>query len=301
MGLIDLADFIFAKDDEDDPEDKQLQYYEFMEIVLSLRGSNLATVKDMTDLRKFIKTSINKIEEKITKKDTIRQSRRASLARGDDNCSERTSEPFSPYSPPMSPLSPCFPKIVEVPQQDSRSQGSKEPIERAQSKTVFRRSETNNSFSSGASKSDTSLDEGKQGCALAQHPNTLQENKQEVTITSPSPAQTPVNSSPWSERNRNSKMRSSMFAPRDPRKLDVCMHASRLEGVLAGTLREIDGFHDNASSAVVTCSCDSAGEDVNHRDEQFKECLNTLRRRTAKLANELRITTQELQRLNELN
>jgi len=49
VGLVDLADFIF----EDGVE---LSFPEFMEIVLQLRGSNTATVKDIVDLRRFVLT-----------------------------------------------------------------------------------------------------------------------------------------------------------------------------------------------------------------------------------------------------
>eukprot|EP00931_Biecheleriopsis_adriatica_P101106 TRINITY_DN76318_c0_g1_i1.p1 TRINITY_DN76318_c0_g1~~TRINITY_DN76318_c0_g1_i1.p1 ORF type:complete len:609 (-),score=121.22 TRINITY_DN76318_c0_g1_i1:47-1852(-) len=48
IGLVELQDFIFQ-------EEEPLEFPEFMEIVLSLRGTNQATVKDIVDLRRFIK------------------------------------------------------------------------------------------------------------------------------------------------------------------------------------------------------------------------------------------------------
>lgn len=48
VGLVDLADFIF-KDDA-----VELSFEDFIELVLQLRGSNQATVKDIVDLRKCV-------------------------------------------------------------------------------------------------------------------------------------------------------------------------------------------------------------------------------------------------------
>eukprot|EP00927_Polykrikos_kofoidii_P007807 TRINITY_DN13207_c0_g1_i1.p1 TRINITY_DN13207_c0_g1~~TRINITY_DN13207_c0_g1_i1.p1 ORF type:complete len:836 (+),score=192.94 TRINITY_DN13207_c0_g1_i1:151-2658(+) len=61
VGLVDFADFIFgdegACDDEETPE-VELTMPEFMEVILQLRGSNNATVKDIVDLRKFIRNAV---------------------------------------------------------------------------------------------------------------------------------------------------------------------------------------------------------------------------------------------------
>jgi len=61
IGLVDFADFIF----EDDTvcvaaEDNALHlpFSRFMEIVLQLRGSNNSTVKDIVDLRKFMRNAL---------------------------------------------------------------------------------------------------------------------------------------------------------------------------------------------------------------------------------------------------
>lgn len=58
VGLVDFTDFIFA-------DDKNLTFPEFMEIVLSLRGSNMATVKDIVDVRKLLMNEMAKVEDMI--------------------------------------------------------------------------------------------------------------------------------------------------------------------------------------------------------------------------------------------
>merc|ERR1719487_537535 len=47
VGLVDFLDFIFK-------DGQELSFPEFMDVVLSLRGSNNATVSDVVDLRKFV-------------------------------------------------------------------------------------------------------------------------------------------------------------------------------------------------------------------------------------------------------
>lgn len=49
VGLVDFADVIFE-------EEEDLSFPKFMEVVLQLRGSNNATVKDVVDLRKLVRT-----------------------------------------------------------------------------------------------------------------------------------------------------------------------------------------------------------------------------------------------------
>jgi len=46
VGLVDFTDFIFEEQDE-------LTFVKFMEVVLALRGSNTATVRDIVDMRKW--------------------------------------------------------------------------------------------------------------------------------------------------------------------------------------------------------------------------------------------------------
>jgi CRP-like cAMP-binding protein len=53
IGLVDFTDFIFK-------DGRALSFPDFMELVLQLRGSNLATVKDLVDLRKMM---VNEFEK----------------------------------------------------------------------------------------------------------------------------------------------------------------------------------------------------------------------------------------------
>jgi len=57
--LIDNIDYIFSDDPDSFAEDREklLSFEEFMELVLELRGSNTATVKDIIELRKFLAQS----------------------------------------------------------------------------------------------------------------------------------------------------------------------------------------------------------------------------------------------------
>lgn len=57
VGLVDLADFIFQ---DYHYKDREIPFADFMELIMQLRGSNQATVKDIVDLRKFITQEINK-------------------------------------------------------------------------------------------------------------------------------------------------------------------------------------------------------------------------------------------------
>lgn len=56
MGLVDFSDFIFA-------EDRELSYAEFMAMVLELRGSNNATVRDIVELRKWLMQELDMIKD----------------------------------------------------------------------------------------------------------------------------------------------------------------------------------------------------------------------------------------------
>jgi len=65
VGLIDFADYIFEDEDAVDV-DKQLTFSQFMDVVLQLRGTNNATVKDVVDLRKFLRRTLMKTNAEIT-------------------------------------------------------------------------------------------------------------------------------------------------------------------------------------------------------------------------------------------
>mmetsp|Transcript_95664 Transcript_95664/g.275649 ORF Transcript_95664/g.275649 Transcript_95664/m.275649 type:complete len:693 (+) Transcript_95664:105-2183(+) len=66
MNLVDNIDFIFVDDSDDDQiKERQLSFSDFMELVLSLRGCNTATVKDIVDLRKFICAANQRLREEL--------------------------------------------------------------------------------------------------------------------------------------------------------------------------------------------------------------------------------------------
>eukprot|EP00929_Paragymnodinium_shiwhaense_P034455 TRINITY_DN18747_c0_g1_i1.p1 TRINITY_DN18747_c0_g1~~TRINITY_DN18747_c0_g1_i1.p1 ORF type:complete len:963 (+),score=272.59 TRINITY_DN18747_c0_g1_i1:55-2889(+) len=63
LGLVDFSEFIFK-------EGAELTFVDFMELIMQLRGSNGATVKDIVDLRRYmyvemssIRTQVSRIEE----------------------------------------------------------------------------------------------------------------------------------------------------------------------------------------------------------------------------------------------
>jgi hypothetical protein len=58
IGLVDFTDFIFAKGDD-------ISFNDFMELVLQLRGSNNATVKDVIDLGNRLKVEIKQISDRL--------------------------------------------------------------------------------------------------------------------------------------------------------------------------------------------------------------------------------------------
>lgn len=54
VALLDSAEFLFQSDEAGQQFDKVLDFEAFMQIVLQLRGKNKATVRDVTELRKFM-------------------------------------------------------------------------------------------------------------------------------------------------------------------------------------------------------------------------------------------------------
>merc|ERR1712151_156582 len=66
VGLVDFVDFIFGGDDSE-ADGTTLTFSDFMDVVLQLRGSNTATVKDVVDLRKFITAQFQAIQALIIK------------------------------------------------------------------------------------------------------------------------------------------------------------------------------------------------------------------------------------------
>jgi len=61
VGIVDFADYIFATSNKND----EISFEEFMKLVLSLRGSNHVTVKDIVDLRKHVLNALEKLEAEV--------------------------------------------------------------------------------------------------------------------------------------------------------------------------------------------------------------------------------------------
>jgi voltage-gated sodium channel len=79
IGLLELSDFFF-KDTE------KLSFDEIFTLILQLRGSNSATVKDIVDTRKFVMQELKSLETTLmdfVTKDQVKKSSRA-----DDECSK---------------------------------------------------------------------------------------------------------------------------------------------------------------------------------------------------------------------
>merc|ERR1711972_1283325 len=58
VALVDLQDFLFA-------DNNYMSFSEFMDLVLQLRGSNNATVKDLVDFRKRVSLDMMKLDNKM--------------------------------------------------------------------------------------------------------------------------------------------------------------------------------------------------------------------------------------------
>jgi len=66
--LLDLADFLFKEEDGD--TEKCMTFADFMESIVSLRGSNALTVKDIVDVRKFLKAQFSSMNSKSQDRQT---------------------------------------------------------------------------------------------------------------------------------------------------------------------------------------------------------------------------------------
>jgi hypothetical protein len=106
--LLDFAEIVFEdKDIEDDEEDgrnseyekeRAIEFVDFMEMVLQLRGSNSATVKDVVDLRKMMILKFKGIEDKLT----------SPLSRAKSTFAMRPQRDSNPPQPSMSAF-PSYP------------------------------------------------------------------------------------------------------------------------------------------------------------------------------------------------
>jgi hypothetical protein len=79
VGLVDFADTIFEADDAQ--EAKQLTFGEFMVLILDLRGSSTARVRDIVSLRKHINYRFHRLESRLMDMDCLaRYQREAALS-----------------------------------------------------------------------------------------------------------------------------------------------------------------------------------------------------------------------------
>mmetsp|Transcript_14749 Transcript_14749/g.44107 ORF Transcript_14749/g.44107 Transcript_14749/m.44107 type:complete len:279 (+) Transcript_14749:1-837(+) len=79
VALVDLTEYVFEKSDE-------LDFPDFMEVVLQLRGSNKATVKDIVDLRKFVRQEIDKLRQLLQADGAVRSLIPGDLSGTTSNC-----------------------------------------------------------------------------------------------------------------------------------------------------------------------------------------------------------------------
>eukprot|EP00928_Gymnodinium_smaydae_P011597 TRINITY_DN14262_c0_g2_i1.p1 TRINITY_DN14262_c0_g2~~TRINITY_DN14262_c0_g2_i1.p1 ORF type:complete len:608 (-),score=116.40 TRINITY_DN14262_c0_g2_i1:195-2018(-) len=77
IGLVDFADFIF---DGEDGQKVELSFDQFMEVVLQLRGSNTATVKDVMTLQKVVRNEVARLEQSLVLHDLQRRNSHPQLA-----------------------------------------------------------------------------------------------------------------------------------------------------------------------------------------------------------------------------
>ncbi|CAE8711458.1 unnamed protein product [Polarella glacialis] len=132
LGLIDLADIIF-------PENYSIKFGEFMEVMLQLRGSNQATVKDIVDLRKYVIQELNDsysdtnrvLEQLLSKVNSLSQLSDL-LILGASRVDGHRPSPLSPAAAPTvdpstSSLRPAVSKRAVVPAEDPNPEGLQSP------------------------------------------------------------------------------------------------------------------------------------------------------------------------------
>jgi len=105
IGLVDFADTIFddACEANEDGEDK-LSFEDFMGLILDLRGSNNATVKDVVDLRKHINLRIENFETKLLELPHFAMARANSKYRSQGSSGSVSSQKSKGSVPPQDPV-----------------------------------------------------------------------------------------------------------------------------------------------------------------------------------------------------
>eukprot|EP00927_Polykrikos_kofoidii_P083262 TRINITY_DN8487_c1_g2_i1.p1 TRINITY_DN8487_c1_g2~~TRINITY_DN8487_c1_g2_i1.p1 ORF type:complete len:610 (-),score=116.47 TRINITY_DN8487_c1_g2_i1:220-1962(-) len=91
VGLVDFADFIFCGQDG---EEIELSFEDFMEVVLELRGSNMAKIRDVMNLQRVIRQEVSRVEEKVF----TNQMNKSKLSRTDTLNSESMRQQDSQHS-----------------------------------------------------------------------------------------------------------------------------------------------------------------------------------------------------------
>eukprot|EP00927_Polykrikos_kofoidii_P063227 TRINITY_DN58040_c0_g1_i1.p1 TRINITY_DN58040_c0_g1~~TRINITY_DN58040_c0_g1_i1.p1 ORF type:complete len:588 (-),score=162.39 TRINITY_DN58040_c0_g1_i1:120-1883(-) len=75
LALVDLVDTIFANEDG---TEKSLTFGDLVEVMLDQRTTNTATVKDLTDMRKYVRSRMDDMQDKI---DEVLEHKEASMIR----------------------------------------------------------------------------------------------------------------------------------------------------------------------------------------------------------------------------
>ncbi|CAE7336417.1 Scn10a [Symbiodinium sp. CCMP2592] len=66
MGLVDIADYMFQSDLNGQEFDRELSFDEFLRVIMSLRGSNTVTLKDIMDLRRTLHANQTEIRNVVS-------------------------------------------------------------------------------------------------------------------------------------------------------------------------------------------------------------------------------------------
>jgi hypothetical protein len=104
-GLVDFAEVIFATDHNDDEYELLISFPDFLDMVTQLRGCNVATVKDIVDLRKYVGQSNAKFEKILESLGMSQAKRLGQLHQGlNKKMSKNLQDIFSSISTPMSSL-----------------------------------------------------------------------------------------------------------------------------------------------------------------------------------------------------
>merc|ERR1719362_2342331 len=108
VSLPDFTDTIFEPDEDGQP--KPLNFSEFMNVVLDLRGTNTATVKDVVQLRRFVNARVETLERKLVECSPDIRNRFGSLLSNGSHIASSNSN----KSEPVKQRSEAAPKLREL-------------------------------------------------------------------------------------------------------------------------------------------------------------------------------------------